>query len=708
MNKIQIPSAYHTWARLKKTAAQWYYWMAIILFSVPLSAESANQILWYPFNETAGLDTTVDASGNGHDGIIVGGVTLDGEAAHLNGIDGHIQLPNNIMAGLKGISITALVQINRSQGSPYFIYGLGNTSGDRGDGYLFATGNHYRTTLSDCHWVCEQNTSTERINLGRGNWHHLAYTLAEGIGILYMDGKEVGRNTNITLTPADIGNGVTTANFLGRSLYGADQYFDGSFRDFQIWDGALDSETIATAATLGLAKPVPDDKASVAMDTESLSVVNIDDVRGHLFLPTKGQNGTKISWKSSAPNIIDRHGIVQRARACKGRKHRHKHFDSDHHSKISAPTLSESLAGKSHHKKKKKHKKKRCRCGKTQYVTLTAKIKKGKKRKIKKFRATVPPLPVTEDFKGYVFTYFTGEGDPNGEQVYFALSNGNNALDWQPLNQQAPVLTSAVGEQGARDPFLIRSPEGDKFYLIATDLKIHGNWDWNRSQTWGSQSLLVWESNDLIHWSDSRRVQVSPEEAGNTWAPEAFWDAERQSYVVFWASKIYADVGHSNNTYNRMMYSLTRDFVNFSEAKVWVDAGYSIIDSTIVEHDETYYRFTKDERSASESACGKFIFSETSHSLSELNWVSQAECIAQGEIAQGEGPLVFKSNIEEKWYMFVDEFGGRGYVPFESTDLSSGEWTPSSDYNLPSQPRHGTVLPITEKEYQALLQKWGN
>ena len=68
---------------------------------------------------------------------------------------------------------------------------------------------------------------------------------------------------------------------------------------------------------------------------------------------------------------------------------------------------------------------------------------------------------------------------------------------------------------------------------------------------------------------------VSPPTAGNTWAPEAYWSAELGAYVVFWASKLYADrrPGHTGNTYNRMLYATTRDFVTFSEPKVWQDLG---------------------------------------------------------------------------------------------------------------------------------------
>jgi hypothetical protein len=37
-------------------------------------------------------------------------------------------------------------------------------------------------------------------------------------------------------------------------------------------------------------------------------------------------------------------------------------------------------------------------------------------------------------------------------------------------------------------------------------------------------------------------------------------------------------------------------------------------------------------------------------------------------------------------------------VPFQTTDLASGQWQPVASYDLPSSPRHGTVLPVTSAE----------
>lgn len=631
---------------------------SVLLTGFSCNVVAAQLVLWYPFTDAAQSTTIHDASGQHHNGLVVGNATLEKGAIHLDGDNSYIQLPANLMDGLDAITIMTKVYIEPTQQSPYFIYGLGNSGEQYGDGYLFTTGNFYRTSISDCNWSCEQNAATPTQNLSRGEWHHLAYTLGNGTAVLYLDGQEVARNDNITLTPQDIGSGSTTANYLGRSLYSADHYFHGAFADFQIWDHPLSAQAVQHAAQLAM--PELTDIGAVFADTKRLDVTHIEDARSALYLPTIGEYGSTISWHSSRPNVVSNDGLVHRAP-----------FG-----------------------------------GKTRHSLLMATIRKGHHRLVKFFYAKVPPLPQKADYAGYLFTYFTGEGYRNGEQIYAGLSVGNDPLNWQTLNEEQPILTSTLGEQGARDPFIIRSPEGDTFYLIATDLKIYGNGDWNRAVTNGSQSLLVWESNDLVNWSEPRLIKVSPDTAGNTWAPEAYWDPERQYYVVFWASEIYDNTLHNNSTYHKMMYALTRDFVHFTPAKVWVDNGYSTIDSTLIENKGIYYRFTKDERGAAQTQCGKFILSETSTSLSNLNWDFQAECIGAGAISRGEGPLVFKANNEEKWYLFIDEYGARGYVPFETDDLTSGQWTIENNYQLPSRPRHGTVLPITQQEYDRVQATW--
>lgn len=702
--------------------------------------------LWYKLDAASG-STVPDASGHGRDGTLNG--TADwsspGQGLAFNGSDTYIKVPDDVIKGMTSISVSMDVQIDPAQSTPYFLYGFGNSSGGTGNGYLFATGNSLRTAIASGNWSTEQNTRPDDAhNLARGVWKQLTYTQTGSTGILYEDGVEVGRNTAVTITPGSIGAGSTTANYIGKSVYSGDKLFKGRIRDFRVYDRALNpaevdeltlpiaaegvaadkaalnlGDTSAVTADLVLPKsgtaggstitwasdhpgvvsnagkvtrpaagepdghatltatlkkgsatgtksfdvtvlPDFDDRTATEKAAESLVVHTIDDVRGNLTLPTAGDYGTTVSWSSADKDVVGDDGIV----------HRPAHGAGD------------------------------------TAVELTATVTKGTATATRTFTAKVTELPAKQALKGYMFSYFTGEGTSDGEQLYAALSKGDDPLKWRELNDGKPVLTSTLGEKGLRDPFIIRSPEGDKFYQIATDLRIYGNGDWDAAQRTGSKSIMVWESTDLVHWTNQRLVKVSPDSAGNTWAPEAFYDAQRGEYVVFWASKLYDNAGHSGDTYNRMMYATTRDFYTFSEPRVWVDRGYSVIDSTMIQHDGTYYRLSKDERNNSSSTPNsKFIFEEKSDSILG-SWTPVAEGIGKGAMSAAEGPLVFKSNTEDKWYAFLDEFGGRGYIPFETTDLDSGTWTPSTGYDLPARPRHGTVLPVTQAEYDRLLRAY--
>ena len=127
---------------------------------------------------------------------------------------------------------------------------------------------------------------------------------------------------------------------------------------------------------------------------------------------------------------------------------------------------------------------------------------------------------------GFLFVTFKGEPTPMTEQIYFVVSH--DGRQWNELNNAQPVLVSALGEKGVRDPYLIRAHDGKKFYLIATDLSINLNHDWGRAQTAASKSIVIWESTDLVKWSEPRLVKVAPDDAGCTWAPEAVYDETKQ------------------------------------------------------------------------------------------------------------------------------------------------------------------------------------
>jgi len=61
-----------------------------------------------------------------------------------------------------------------------------------------------------------------------------------------VNGVVAGTNDAISLAPFQLGK--TTRNWLGRSQYATDPYFDGRMRDLRIMSGALGPSEIAALA----------------------------------------------------------------------------------------------------------------------------------------------------------------------------------------------------------------------------------------------------------------------------------------------------------------------------------------------------------------------------------------------------------------------------------------------------------------------------
>ncbi|MET9394047.1 beta-L-arabinofuranosidase domain-containing protein [Streptomyces sp. NPDC006624] len=79
-----------------------------------------------------------------------------------------------------------------------------------------------------------------------GRWSHLAVTLADGTGTLWVDGTAVARDTAMSLTPAALG--TLRNNWLGRSNYSADPVFAGAFEEFNVFSRALTAAEITELA----------------------------------------------------------------------------------------------------------------------------------------------------------------------------------------------------------------------------------------------------------------------------------------------------------------------------------------------------------------------------------------------------------------------------------------------------------------------------
>ena len=308
---------------------------------------------------------------------------------------------------------------------------------------------------------------------------------------------------------------------------------------------------------------------------------------------------------------------------------------------------------------------------------------------------------------GYALVHFVEDQHGHAEKIYLSLSRGDDPLRWRRLNGGEAVLESVAGKTGVRDPHIIRRHDGSGYHIIATDLRVWAGGpvlDWDAMSRNGSRDLVIWDSPDLVHWSEPRYVTVAPENAGMAWAPEAHYDEDSGDYLVYWSSKLYDDASRTGTSYSRILAAHTSDFVTFTPAQVALDQGVEVIDMTVYVEDAQdpqpgrVHRIAKDN-----GAEGRGIFHEVGRDFF-APFTPVAEWVGR-EIAVGiEAPLIFRDNHEARWYLWVDsyELDPQGYRVLTTTDLGAGAWVPLQGIELPTATKHGTVLPLTRAEYDAL------
>ncbi|MFY1694216.1 glycoside hydrolase family 43 protein [Solwaraspora sp. WMMA2101] len=313
-----------------------------------------------------------------------------------------------------------------------------------------------------------------------------------------------------------------------------------------------------------------------------------------------------------------------------------------------------------------------------------------------------------DPFTGYLMVHFTGES-ANGEQIH--LAHSTDGLRWTDLNNGGPVLLSTVGTRGVRDPVIIRSPAGDRYWIIATDLRIASGTSWNDAANRGSTSIVVWESNDLVNWSPPRLLNVAAgiAGAGNAWAPEAIWNPATGDYVIYWATNSSRD----GVTKHRIWYVRTSDFRTVTSPQLYIDrgSGQGIIDTQIIEVPNNvggyrYYRASADGHitiEASSSILGGWT------TLGNLSHLGISNGTGGGNVV--EGPMWAQFNGRNEWVLWLDQYAtGRGYLPLTSTNLgSTRNFQIRSDQSMGgTRKRHGSILNLTAAEQSRVLARWGS
>lgn len=187
------------------------------------------------------------------------------------------------------------------------------------------------------------------------------------------------------------------------------------------------------------------------------------------------------------------------------------------------------------------------------------------------------------------------------------------------------------------------------------------------------------------------------------WAPSAVFDNTTSQYFVFWSSQLYipSDTAHKGTaTLKRIRYSTTKDFVTFSPPKDYLaPSKNAIIDQEFLSLIKPghFARFYKDE------TAGSHVVIETTTGGLFGSWKTVGNVRSEG---QREGPAAWADNTTPgKYYVLLDDY--TQYLPFQTTDLSGGKpWGVPNWPNFPKGLKHGSVTPLTRREYDAVAGRF--
>ncbi|WP_433676114.1 immunoglobulin-like domain-containing protein [Microbacterium gorillae] len=751
--------------------------------------------------------TLLDVSGNGRNATLTGFTDgsfadADGDAVLRFRGDGYATLPSGLVTGADNdftVEYTVATQTAANQFGWVIGTGIGawNTT---------ALGNHVfvnprsgesayaNQVLSGIR--VKSGSSNGEVRLPAGGGLNPGFTTLTLVGsgntlTLYRDGQAISTTTHSSAL-SSIVPASGALGYLGRSLYTGDALLRADVTDVRFWDTALTADQV-TASMPTAAEKAASTQALLRGDLLPIirgANASLDAVRSNLTLPASS-NGVPLTWSSSQPSVITSTGAVSRtitsdttvtitatpasgtpitfsvtvlapsastdldAIALTSRTTENLPLittgavdgsaiswtSSD--SALVTPTddgYAAPAVGAADPYRGGGIVNRPAYGSGDRTVTLTAHARLNDTTLSREFVVTVAEHARTAPDAGYASAYFRSDSD---EKIYQAATNGNDFFTFAPVNGGQPVITSTADTTGLRDPYILRSHDGDKYYMVATDLCIGCGTGWGPAQSQGSLKIEVWESTDMVHWTrtngENTGIPINKPEAGMTWAPEAYWDDALQSYVVFFASRMYSDASHTNsdNLYARMFFVLTRDFRTFtSPPQSWQDTGYARIDSTVAKIGDSYYRFTKNEDSgaAGPLEAGKDIFLERSTVLTAptstsswsadpaVTWQLTDTRMTSLQTGQaGEGPEIVKLNAGDPnnpsgdGYVFlVDNYSAGGYRAFLTTgaEIASSSatdrlsqrsgWKVRPAGGLPASPRHGAFVSVPQTVLTAL------
>ena len=225
-------------------------------------------LVHYRFNESSGNavhdfagdnDALVVGTPEGHEqwvaaGRVDGALELAGGAAPESGTGHYVELPQGILLGLRETSIS--LWLNRSGGPMWQrVFDLG--SGQPvwlfftpygGTGLPVVAGRTPALIFVDFVPIADAPEGEGQLAINEpipvSTWTHFVLTWSADQVKVYLNGKLVGQTTTHGgVKPGDLGN--TGQNYLGRSQFETDPYFEGLLDEFRVYDRVLSESDVA-------------------------------------------------------------------------------------------------------------------------------------------------------------------------------------------------------------------------------------------------------------------------------------------------------------------------------------------------------------------------------------------------------------------------------------------------------------------------------
>ena len=318
--------------------------------------------------------------------------------------------------------------------------------------------------------------------------------------------------------------------------------------------------------------------------------------------------------------------------------------------------------------------------------------------------------PATSTGGKYVFAYFTGNATSE-QKIRFAVSD--DGYNFSAMNDSQPVVEQKTGTGCARDPYLFRGQDG-YFYMVATDMDASkGWWDVNDAMT-------VWRSKDLVDWSEESHISIKDvKNADGTsalpadetvhcfWAPQVIWDASTGKYMVYFSLSTSSFTGGSEQKIYYMLTDNLMDVSHYSAPQLLYKNpnGDASIDADIM-YDAAngiYYMYYKNEADGEKTI---YYVSSTDLKDADQYMACTPVKVYNSLTTKMEGCNSHFITGTNTMVMLADEYGNSGhYLAFQSTDFQHFEKLTDSQYTLNQlSPRHGSVLAITDEEYNTMLK----